>query len=77
MAKLIDAESGAVIGEISDDQLDFLIDQLEEEERQDQDYYLDLETIDLLEENGAEDSLITLLRKVLGSSEGIDVRWTR
>ena len=77
MAKLIDAESGAVIGEISDDQLDFLIDQLEEEDREDQDYYLDLETIDLLEENGAEDSLITLLRKVLGSSEGIDVRWTR
>ena len=77
MAKLIDAESGAVIGEISDDQLDFLIDQLEEEDREDQDYYLDLETIDLLEENGADDSLITLLRKVLGSSEGIDVRWTR
>lgn len=77
MAKLIDAESGAVIGEISDDQLDFLIDQLEEEDREDQDYYLDLETIDLLEDNGAEDSLITLLRKVLGSSEGIDVRWTR
>ena len=77
MAKLIDAESGAVIGEISDDQLDFLIDRLEEEDREDQDYYLDLETIDLLEENGAQDSLITLLRKVLGSSEGIDVRWTR
>lgn len=77
MAKLIDAESGTVIGEISDDQLDFLIDQLEEEDREDQDYYLDLETIDLLEENGAEDSLITLLRKVLGSNEGIDVRWTR
>lgn len=76
MAKLIDAESGALIGEISDEQLDFLIDQLEEEERDD-DYYLDLETIDLLEENGADDSLITLLRKVLGSNEGIDVRWQR
>jgi hypothetical protein len=77
MAKLIDAETGAVIGELSDDQLDFLIDQLEEEEREDQDYYLDLETIDLLEENGAEDALITLLRTALGSNEGIDVRWTR
>jgi processive 1,2-diacylglycerol beta-glucosyltransferase len=77
MAKLIDAETGALIGEISDDQLDFLIDQLEEEDREDQDYYLDLETIDLLEENGAEDSLVTLLRNALGSSEGRDVRWTR
>jgi hypothetical protein len=77
MAKLINAETGTVIGEISDDQLEFLVDQLEEEDGQDQDYFLDLETIDLLEESGADDTLITLLRRALGSSEGIDVRWTR
>jgi hypothetical protein len=77
MAKLINAETGTVIGEISDDQLEFLVEQLEEEDSQDQDYFLDLETIDLLEETGADDALITLLRRALGSSEGIDVRWTR
>ena len=77
MAKLINAETGTVIGEISDDQLEFLVEQLEEEDSQDQDYFLDLETIDLLEEAGADDALITLLRRALGSSEGIDVRWTR
>jgi hypothetical protein len=77
VAKLINAETGAVLGEISEEQLDFLIDELEEEDSEDQDYYLDLETIDLLEESGAEDSLITLLRSALGSSEGIEVRWTR
>jgi hypothetical protein len=77
VAKLINAETGAVLGELSEEQLDFLIDELEEEDSEDQDYYLDLETIDLLEESGAEDALITLLRKALGSSEGIEVRWTR
>jgi hypothetical protein len=77
MAKLINAESGAVIGEISDDQLEFLVEQLEEEDDADEDYYLDLETIDLLEEAGADDALIMLLRRALGSSEAIDVRWTR
>jgi hypothetical protein len=77
MAKLINAETGTVIGEISDDQLEFLVEQLEEEDSQDRDYFLDLETIDLLEETGADDALITLLRRALGSSEGIDVRWTR
>jgi hypothetical protein len=77
MPKLINAESGAVIGEISDDQLAFLVDQLVEEDNEDRDYFLDLETIDLLEDSGADDALIMLLRKALGSSEGIDVRWTR
>jgi hypothetical protein len=77
MAKLINAETGTVIGEISDDQLEFLVEQLEEGDSQDQDYFLDLETIDLLEETGADDALIMLLRRALGSSEGIDVRWTR
>lgn len=77
MPKLINAESGAVIGEISDDQLEFLVDQLVEEDNEDRDYFLDLETIDLLEDSGADDALIMLLRKALGSSEGIDVRWTR
>jgi len=77
MAKLINAETGALIGEISDDQLEFLVGQLEEEDDADQDYYLDLETIDLLEEAGADDALIMLLRGALGSSEAIDVRWTR
>jgi hypothetical protein len=77
MPKLINAESGAVIGEISDDQLAFLVDQLVEEDNEDRDYFLDLETIDLLEDSGGDDALIMLLRKGLGSSEGIDVRWTR
>jgi hypothetical protein len=77
MAKLLNAETGALIGEISDEQLEFLVDQLEEEDDSDQDYYLDLETIDLLEEAGADDALIMLLRRALGSSEAIDVRWTR
>jgi hypothetical protein len=77
MPRLINAESGAVIGEISDEQLEFLVDQLVEEDNEDRDYFLDLETIDLLEDSGADDTLIMLLRKGLGSSEGIDVRWTR
>jgi len=77
MATLLNAETGAFIGEISEDQLEFLVGQLEEEDDDDQDYFIDLETIDLLEEAGADDALITLLRRALGSSEVIDVRWTR
>lgn len=77
MPKLIDAESGLTLAEISDDQLDFMVEQLEEEDREDQDYFLDLDVIDLMEENGADEGLILLLRRALGSNEGIDIRWQR
>ncbi len=76
MAKLIDVESGNLIGTISAAQLQFLIDQLEEEDSEDQDYYVDATTLDWFEEHGAEPALMTLLRKALGTREGMDIRWT-
>ena len=77
MATLINAETGALIGQITDEQLEFLVGQLDEEDAADRDYNLDLETIDMLEESGGDDALIMLLRNALGSSESIDLRWTR
>ncbi len=76
MAKLIDVESGNLIGTISAAQLQFLIDQLEEEDSEDQDYYVDATTLDWFEEHGAEPALMTLLRGALGTREGMDIRWT-
>lgn len=60
---------------ISDEQLQFLIDHLEEESYDDQDYYLTQATIDLLAKQGADAALITLLRTALDDREGIDVVW--
>lgn len=77
MAKLIDVESGNLIGTISAAQLQFLIDQLEEEDSEDQDYYVDATTLDWFEEHGAEPALMTLLRGALGTREGMDIRWTK
>ena len=54
-----------------------LIDQLEEEHRADDDYFIDSATIDVLEEAGASTSLIALLRQAVGNSEGIDVRYEK
>lgn len=77
MARLIDVESGNLIGTISAAQLQFLIDQLEEEDSEDQDYYVDATTLDWFEEHGAEPALMTLLRGALGTREGMDIRWTK
>ena len=74
MAKLYDKQSGALLGLVADADIRILIDQLEEEDRSDKDYFVNTETIDLLEENGASESLVRLLRRAVGSSEGIEIR---
>ena len=76
MIRLYDSESGAPLGEITEEQLDFLVDMLEETEESDQDYYIDEPTIDMLEEDDGDPELIALLRGILGDREGLEVRWS-
>ncbi len=64
-----------VIGQISDDQLQFLVQQLEEEHDEDRDYYIDKDTIDMLEANGGDPELVELLRKALADDEQLDIEW--
>jgi hypothetical protein len=64
-----------LIGPISAEDRQVLIDVLEEESAQDRDYYIDTATIDLLAEGGASDVMLNMLRLALGTTEGLDVRW--
>jgi hypothetical protein len=64
-----------VIGEISDAHVQFLVQQLEEEHDEDRDYYIDRETIDMLDANGGDPELVELLRKALGDDEQLDIEW--
>jgi hypothetical protein len=73
--RIIDKHSGALLGEISHDDLQLMVDQFEEESSRDQDYFIDSMTIDILKDAGASDRLLNLLREVVGSSEGVDIRW--
>lgn len=77
MIGLYDAERGTRLGEISEEQLRRLTDSLEEESPTDQDYYLTAATIDMLEADGADAELVSLLRGALAGREGMDVRWAR
>lgn len=74
---LYDNDSGAAIGDISESDLKFLIDNLEEETSDDRDYYLRPETVAMLEERGGSAALIELLRTALGDREGVEIRWQR
>jgi hypothetical protein len=75
MIRLHDAERGTLIGTISEEQLQFLIDELEEESAEDRDYYVSADTVDMLEEDGGDRELVALLRSALDGREGVDIRW--
>ncbi len=75
MITLFNKQTNQAIGEISEGELQFLIDELEEETRHDRDYYLDASTVDYLVTRSANAHLIAMLRGALGNAEGIDIRW--
>ena len=77
MIKLYDKDTGVFLGTITEAQLQFLIDQLEEESTEDTDYYINQTTLDLFEEVGADADLLVLLRQALGTREDIEIQWVR
>jgi processive 1,2-diacylglycerol beta-glucosyltransferase len=77
MIKLRDKETGELLGSISEEQLQFLIDNLEEETEDDTDYYLNKPTLDLLKENGADKSLMKILELALGDREDVEIVWSQ
>jgi hypothetical protein len=75
MPRLIRLDTGDPIGTISQEQLDFLIAQLEDEHDDDKDYFVDRDTLELLSDNGAEPELLALLEKGLGDDDEMDIAW--
>ena len=77
MVKIYDNDTGKFLGQINEDELQFLIDELEEESLEDRDYYLTRDTIEMLDEEGGDRPLIKLLLTALGDRDGIEIRWER
>lgn len=64
-----------VLGQISADQLQFLVDQLEEEDSRDKDYYINRDTLAMLEARGCDAELLTLLKDAMGDKDELDIEW--
>ena len=80
MGKIQDVYNSAtdeLLGSITEADLQVLVDALEEESSDDQDYYIDAATIDVIGDGRATEHLLNVLRKGLGNAEGVDIRWTR
>jgi hypothetical protein len=74
--RLHDKDTGAALGMISEQQFQLLVDQLEEEAGDDQDYYVNEATLDMLEEAGADEGLLLLLRNALSGRTEMEIRWS-
>ncbi|HVR81679.1 MAG TPA: hypothetical protein VHF02_06315 [Luteimonas sp.] len=75
MPKLYDKSNDRLLGEISQQDLDLLIDQFEEESSRDRDYYVNNETFLMLADAGASSALLDAMKEALSASGEADVRW--
>ncbi len=75
MPRLIRIDTDDDIGTINDVQLKFLVEQLEEDHEEDQDYFIDRETLDLMSDNGADPELLAMLEKAIGDDDEMRIAW--
>ena len=65
----------AYVGELTEQQLDFLIDNLEEEWTDDRDYFLNREMVNMLQTKGGDAALIRTLEELLGNKDEVEILW--
>ena len=68
-------DSDRVLGTITEEQLDDLIDLLEEEDSGDNDYYVDADVLAFLEEEGVDEALLAMIRPHVTADDGVEIAW--
>ena len=77
MIDVYNNETNELVGTITEADLQVLAGHLEEESSDDQDYYIDAATIEVVGDGQATEHLLSVLRKALGTAEGVEIRWQR
>ena len=77
MVKLYEKKSRQYLGRISDEELQFLIDHLEEETLTDTDYYINRATLELLKAKGMSQGLAGLIEGAMGSNDDAEISYAR
>jgi hypothetical protein len=77
MPRLYLKQGNKLLGSISEADVQSLVDELEETDIDDDDYFIDGATVDILEGAGASGTLVKMLRDAIGNSDGIDIRWEK
>lgn len=63
------------LGTVTDAQVQSLVDLLEEEGTTDQDYFIDADMLDYLEDQGVDQGLLALLRPHVTGTDGVEILW--
>ena len=77
MVKLYDKRTGQYLGRISDEELQFLINNLEEESLTDTDYYVNRATLDLLKQKGMSEGLVKLIESAMGENNEMEIKYEK
>lgn len=77
MINLREKGTDKALGQISEEQLQYLIDHLEEEWLEDQDYVITPLLLQVFDEQGADPQLVALLRDALGGRPEMEIVWSR
>lgn len=77
MINLTEKGTNRPLGQITEAQLQYLIDNLEEEWSEDQDYAITPLLLEYFEGLGADAGLVSLLRDALGGREEIEIVWSK
>ena len=75
MIRFFDNENENEIGEITEVQLDQLVEELADESLDEYTYNINPKVISYLEGNGADSGLISLLKRALGSRTSMELRY--
>ena len=76
MVKIFNKQTNAFVGEINDEEFQYLADHLEEEGLDDTDYFLMRDTVEQFEADGASPKLVQLLKTALGPNDSVEIRWS-
>jgi processive 1,2-diacylglycerol beta-glucosyltransferase len=77
MIELLEKDTNRSLGFITETQLQFLIDQLEEESIEDQDYSITTLLLDVFESENADPELVSILRNALGGRDEVIIVWVK
>lgn len=75
MIKLFDNDTDAELGAISEEQLEFLVEELVEESLDEYSYAINPTVVGALEAHGGDPALIAILRRALGARTSMEFRY--
>lgn len=77
MIQLYDKGRLKFLGQITEEEFEFLRDHLQEEGIDDDDYYIDQKVFEYLKENGMSSNLSKILQTALGEHESVEITFKR